>query len=399
MFAVITGSAHWKSIENVVNSMDEEIIYKSIEEDKDIITELENVSRLPVKILFIDYSLFKDNTKLIQGIRRLRIKKDKIRIVILAQGSLPGDPILSTLVTMGIYDILTDLEDIDKVENVILDVIQNPTTYAKAVKWDIGTEINFTTEEHKKAKTKEEIQIKTEITERTVTITKEKIIGTVVIAISGTMNRIGTTHHSISIAKFLSNSQFKVALFELHDSNHFSLIKSAYDEIEEYENYFKLSNIDFYPYNDKITVLDLLQHDYNYIVLDLGTYDECNLDEFNRANKKIILSGVKDWEVSHLESILSNNNNIYISKCQYAFNFADNEIFDFVKSNMDKLECHKMGYNPNPFNISKEVQVVFLKMLGDILPSESNNIKSRGKSIFSNILKKGKIKSDVYEEE
>lgn len=396
MYAVICSPDSWTEISKTIELAQEEALFKSIDTDIDPMAEFEKISRISVKYLIIDITAIQDHKKLITAIRRYRIKNDRTQIIVIAPNCLPGNELIHAMVTMGIYDIIAPkiekLEEL-QLQDLLKEVIENPSTYKKAVKWDINGHVVEEYREPSPSKSKNiKIERETIIKEKTVTITKEKIVGTITIAVTGAMARIGTTHLAIQIAEFLKNSgDNKVAIIELHNTDSFNSICNAYEDVKKNSEYFSLDNLDFYPYNEDLSVLDILEKDYKYIIYDMGLYKECHLTEFKRANKRIIVSGVKDWELTELEDILRFNDTIY--KNNYYFNFADNNTFETVEENMDQLKCYQAVYNPNPFIISKETNEFFKTFLKDVIPEtkqsgeKGNGVLSSAKGLFNRFKK------------
>ena len=375
MFAVITNPNFWYEIEQAVNSKGEDILYKRIDKEINIFEEIEKISRIPVRILIIDISCIEDQKKIPQAIRRFRIKNDNARIIVIAPNCLPGNELLSVLVTMGVYDIISPRGE--KPEDMvilpsILDHIEKPASYARAVKWDLNAnEINTDAKDNSISNKKDAAGTEKVLVEktRTLTIEKDRIIGTVVIAVAGTIHRIGTTHTALSIGKFLHDMNYSVAIMEMHNSQNFNFIKNSYSDITVKNDMFTLDGVDYYPYTQSLNVLDVLEEEYNYIIMDMG---------------------VKDWEITDLELILRTGDKIFKNK--YLFNFSDRTTFEFIKSNMDNLPCFLASMNPQPFSKSKEASEVFRAILKDVLPrikqKETKNILSSLKDIIPISLKK-----------
>lgn len=208
-----------------------------------------------------------------------------------------------------------------------------------------------------------------EVVEKTVTVFKEKIVGTIIIALAGTQTRIGVSHMAIGLAKFLSNKGHNVALAE--DGNTFNDIEVAYKDIKEVEMGYVLDGITFYK---SLNVSEILQRNHNYIILDLGNYlrEDFKIEEFNRATKKILISGAKDWEFKYLEIILETVPTLYLETYTYLFNFCDDETLDFIKENMPGMNVMKSGYNPNPFEISIEAEGAMKELVQEVLPDETS---------------------------
>lgn len=380
MYAVVSSPILWKEIQETIQETGEDILLKSIEEDVDINEVLTRISRIAIKYLIIDLYAISDNDRLLKALIEYKIMHDQIQIIIIAPNCLPGNLLIHKLVSLvSIHDIIAptindDTENIG-IHEALLDHIHNPAPYKKAVRWLMDDLLPNSSANNGNNPVRER-------RERTVTIIKDKIVGTVIIAVVGTMNRIGTTHTAISIAKYLSSLKYTVALVEHNKSAVFQIIKESYSNTLVGENYFCLDNIYFYPHDENNTLLDILEEDFNYIVLDMGIYNSCDLSEFKRANVRVIVSGIKDWELSPLEKLLSEGDTIF--KNIYYFTFADQKEFKEIKKSMDQLRCLNAPYNPNPFALNQENKDIFKDLLDYYLPQEKN----RGNIInkFSKIL-------------
>lgn len=391
MYAVICSPQYWKEIESTITSKNGQILLKAIDTDIDINAELNKMIRVPVRHLIIDITAISDENRFINALINYRIRNDRVQIIIIAPNSLPGNELIHRLVTqVHVYDIIAPSIDSDSLDGVNLgslidECIDNPSTYKRGIKWviegDVSTSINETSNQREKVKVVEKE------TERTVTIIKDKIVGTVVIALVGTINRIGTTHTAISIANILKNDNFRVAVLELHNSNNLNTIKNAYEDVQEHKDYFSLNGVDYFPFSNDLNFLDVYQEDYNYMILDMGVYSSCNLDEYKRANVKIVVSGVKDWELTDLEIILRSGDSIY--KNNYLFTFSDTETFEMIKGNMDQLKCFLSPFNPNPFKNLKDFTTVTHELLKDVLPEIKQSKSKNSKGLISKLLTKG----------
>lgn len=324
MVAVISGSEYWKEIQESLLKTEQDIVYQRVDIDIDIDTEIDKLSVYPIHILILDIGCVSNLKRVPSSVKKLTNQNQDVRIIIIASNRFSGNENIATLISMGVYDIVgqKDYENTNILPSLI-EHIQKPASYAQAVKWD-GTlrdrskaedPVNFnrTSEKHKNA-------------------VSDKIVGTVVIAVTGAMQRIGTTHTAIAIAKFLYDNNFGVAVYEFHNSDAFQSIQKSYEEIEVKEDMFSLAGIDFYPFNAYRSIADLLHGDYTYVILDMGVYSQCKISEFRRAHEQIILSGVKEWEMTATEEILKTDD--WAHKYKYLFVFADNDSFKFIKNKM-----------------------------------------------------------------
>ena len=355
--AVISGPEYWNEIYEALQKFEQEIVYRKIDVDVDIDTEIDRIGIYPVEYLILDLNCIENIKRIPPAIRKFRSLNSSARIIVIASDKFAGSEVVSSLISMGIYDIIGQREYGAKtILPSLLEHLRVPATYAKAAKWDIefrdrndGSEPLDYIRGHGK------------------NTVRDKIVGSIVIAVAGAMQRSGTTLTAISLAKFLYDNNFGVAVYEFHDGGTFEIIKNSYEEVEARDDMFSLAGMDFYPYDPYRSIADLLHGDYAYIVLDMGVYSRCNIPEFRRAHEKIIVCGVKDWEMPPLEEILKDEE--WSAKYKYLFAFSDDECFRFVKDSMAKLPVYQAVYNPNPFNVSAECSFVYEEMLKDALPN------------------------------
>jgi hypothetical protein len=356
LIAVISGPEYWKEIYEAVQKFEKEIVYKRIDVDIDIDTEVDRIAIYPVEYLILDMNCIENIKRIPPAIRKFKSQNGDARVIIIASDKFAGNEAVSSLISMGVYDIIGQREYGAKaILPSLLEHLKTPATYAKAVKWD--------TEFRVRVKGDEPLDYIQGAGKNTV---KDKIIGSMVIAVAGAMHRSGVTHTAISMAKFLYDNNFGVAVYEFHNSDTFQIMQNSYEEIEVKGDMFSLAGIDFYPYDPYRSLADLLHGDYAYIILDMGAYFECNISEFRRAHEKIIVCGAKDWEMPSVEEVLREEE--WSLKYKYLFTFSDEDSFKFIKDNMAKLPSYQAVYNPNPFNLSAECSFVFEDMLKEILP-------------------------------
>lgn len=383
MVVVISGPEFWGSIDEALRKTNKEVGYRKIDRDIDIMGEVERLSSMNFNFLIVDISCLEDYRRFPQAVRKLMLNNENLRVIVIATQKFSGSEVISNLISMGIYDIIGQRDNEDKnIASALAEHIENPSTYAKAIKWDEGFA-------RRKEQEKEFIETgKKGGAAQTKTIQKDKIVGTVVIAVVGTMSRIGTTHTAISIAKYLMDNRHGVALVELHDSLAFERIKNSYENVVEKKGMFSLGGMDFYPFDPARAVSDLVLEDYSYIILDMGVYEKCNIAEFRRAQERIIVSGVKDWELEELEELIESEDKNF--KNRYYFTFASDAMFELVKSSMNSLPCFQAPYNPQPFDDNEECAKVFSSMLRNVMPQVNDDDEDDG--FIKNVLKKKEIK-------
>lgn len=195
--------------------------------------------------------------------------------------------------------------------------------------------------------------------------------GNIIIAIGGTSRGVGCTHTAISIAHFLSNYCDRVALVEKNKNNHFKYIYEEDLEAGILDNSFRIDKVDYYSNN--YDFIKLLNEGYGYIVLDLSTLKEIkeskvveneSFNEFIRASQKILVTGIKEWQIKDLEisldSGVSSDWNIYVTN-------ADTHMIDEIRKEYENDYIYEAPYCPNPFLSYKDQDKVFEQMLENVL--------------------------------
>lgn len=361
--------------------------------------------KLKPDVMLLAYDLPKDDVEFLDLVSDIKNVKNNIRIIIYlpeAEQKKLNELVQAKLTRAGV-EYVESLE-LDVIEERILrkaiqpeqpapEITSKPTKSDKSEKFinPFSNPIPLKIEKIKDSIPKPQ---KPTVIERTITIKEDRIIGTVVIAVVGSISRVGTTNLCIALSQYLRAQGFDVALYEGHESTSFGHVRNAYEDTVANGSSFFLSGVDFYPYNQENSVLDLLEGNYNYLILDLGVYGKCNIDEFRRADVSIIVNGVTDWEIPELEEILKSLE--WSKKIKYYFTLSDDERFEFIKSNMDHLACYKAPFNPNPFKNTAESQELFQELLKEVLPGKIIEKKTKGngvlqqvKTVLAKLIKRG----------
>ncbi len=279
-------------------------------------------------VLDIDVAETED---LLTTLRKYRVSRPNTRIIAVAVGRTPGDQTVAQLVNVGIYDIVAPNENKFITAQLEEKINSSPATYAEAVRWHTAQQES----EQKNNTGKKEKKIREEIQQQTV-IFQDKIIGTVVIAVGGTSSGIGTTHTAISMAYYLVGQKNKVALVELGNKPVLERLSSTE---QEQDHFFRQSGIDFYPKNKKNHLVDVLQKNYNYVIIDLGVVDvnktSASYSEMNRAHLPVLVCSSAIWRLKDIDLFLKQQT----AQWKFCFNLIDienayfKEILNSIKKN------------------------------------------------------------------
>ncbi|HHU72359.1 MAG TPA: serine/threonine protein kinase [Clostridiales bacterium] len=166
---------------------------------------------------------------------------------------------------------------------------------------------------------------------------------TLKIALIGSQPRIGVTHLSLQLCRYLSLRWKNIIYEEKNQSNLISKIKSQYDGLDTHTNILKIKGISMLS-QDLITMEDNLE---NFIrVQDYGCLTEVNLKDFIAADIKIMVLGAKDWELYYSEKALRITE--HHEDILYFFNFLDGSQFHRVMKSMKHKNCYRIPYGADP---------------------------------------------------
>ncbi len=182
-------------------------------------------------------------------------------------------------------------------------------------------------------------------------INHRKLIGnsdtgeSVSIAIAGTQHRVGTTHLAVLITTYFNKNGKKALYVENNDSCHISAILNRYQNIKTTDGICQIFNCYTMPAYKRN--LPYKKEDYPVTVVDYGCMDDSKLEDFLKADIKLIVAGAKEWELKETEKVLRllrSEKNI-----KYLFNFLNGNQYRKIVKHMDKLDCYRTPYEPDPY--------------------------------------------------
>ena len=215
---------------------------------------LEEAARIPVDTLILDIEA---GHGLGPAVLRYRLKRPDTRIILIAVGKKPGDSDVATVVQAGVYDVVTDIDDLNAV------LTQAPANLSAAAKWlDPGLSLEVGEEVSK-------IIIKEKIIEKKVAMTQRPVL----IAVAGTAPGVGTTSVSLSLAAFLAGQKYKTVYIEAGEPS-IEVITGL--EVGQVPRPFR-SHLDVCRNVDYMDIIRMRKHE--YIILDLGAVKHEKLRE------------------------------------------------------------------------------------------------------------------------
>lgn len=212
MYSIISSKKNLQSIEDAVN---DDVIYQKSgdfkgEEIKSIFDEL---IRFNFSTLILDLDCVHDE-QLISSVKKFRIIKSKVRIIIIAVNRVPGDKYISSLVKLGVYDIVAPkIEENDAVLlSYLVEVLsKEPALYSQAARWDTKDYIDSNKNGNAKGKVIKKEVVK--IVEKEVEKKVEIINTSIITVLSGAPT--GKTFLTWNLAHCFANRNYKVSVINL----------------------------------------------------------------------------------------------------------------------------------------------------------------------------------------
>ncbi|GEM_PF-3539934 len=383
MLIYLTGIDNKKIIESAIYeiqmehtiSIGEPILSNSIDLLQEVKSNL--CKNKDIDTLILDLSVItNEDDEIVKALRTLRYYNDDCKFIIIATERSIGDVLLSDLVDLGIYNIIT--ED-DELITKIKDYTINKATLKDASIYKIIDEEEETGKK-KKTKTTKLEKIKHRAEKENKKIILQPLKGKVTVSVIGTQNRVGVTYNSISLAYNLTKRGYKVAVVEFNnkEESDINYLLDCYENQQmtnEVAKYYKIYQIDFYSNSNQEQLNKINGLSYDYIILDNGCIDDCNMYEHNRADVKLVMFGSSAWEQHNLFKVFNlgdetSNSYVYMTLC-------DKSVREEIIKEMSPKKVIFSEFNPEPFN---ENSYILSTLDGYIYDNEE---KKKKKSILS----------------
>lgn len=339
-------------------------------------TELRNLNF--VDYLILDLKSFTKLTKEDEIIKKLTLirKMYNSRVIIIAEGYKQGNILLGKIFNLGIYNIITAVDDIKFKEEFEKTLTQDGMTFGNAIKYKIDSQVLAVNQTTKLVK-ENYIKVKQNVS----------------IGIAGVERHIGATTVAVNLTKFLSElSHIKACYIE--NNNNDSLMSIVEDNESIYsKDTGKILYHGIEMFMRPKTMSEILACDYNFYVYDYGALTEMSEEEknsFMTRDLKILVSGNKIWEISNLINafqVIGEDSTTYL-----LFNFVSQEEKEPFKKNLGNYWENRSMFSElvfNPFEVKN--REFYSKILKPYL-LENEIIEKKSKFEFWSKLKNGKKK-------
>ncbi|MEF3352724.1 protein kinase [Paenibacillus sp. GYB006] len=198
--------------------------------------------------------------------------------------------------------------------------------------------------------------------------------GTCVVSVIGTGPGVGVTHTSIAIAHYLARLKCKVAIIEFSQrATAFSRIDSiahGEDGVTEERRMFEITGVHYFRRTSKKEILQLLNSNYQYIVLDLGCERHpYSMEELQRSDVPIVVGGAAEWKQSDLYLFSRSYESTVKAKWNYVVPLAGKNTVVRLRKNLNSRHVYSLPLQIDPFDQEDEVDEAISDILKDIVPA------------------------------
>lgn len=283
-----------------------------------------------------------------------------VRVIVLALGYKEGNSLLARLFNEGIYNFVNGKDYETQIQQFKQCLLDEGNFYKDAIRFR-GEIANYG---------KDTVVIKREY---------KTLKQYVSIGIAGTEKHIGVTTQCLLIAQFFNSLGMKACYICGRDEiENLEVDKKRFTR--KTDNLIIYAGIDLYSKNSSI---EAMNYGYDFYIYDLGVLDDTNMDNFTSKDIKILVGGLKYWEMPNTIPILTKFED---SKAlHHIFNFCTAEIKKEWKDYYSNT--YFADYTPDPFSIDVNTEI-YHNIFKDYIAEKSSKlvVVEKKKGILSKLL-------------
>lgn len=338
----------------------------------DLREALNQAARLQLEFLVLDIDFSRVSAA---ELHQYRLQRPTTRIILLAPEREPGDLLISKLVGLGIYDIVSGS---GLLGDELRQTIQYPANYTQAARW-LQFNHDWVIQSKKNGYDPEKKDMEREV------IVQQRPLGLTTIAVAGAGSGTGTSHLCLMLASYLGQQNTKVAIAEWPTGNSTSE-KSQYlglvglgaicqpsclngvtlqiasmDGFDIFLDARSFRSIDYvFPW--------AAHNSYDYLILDMGELAAEKVKEMDRAALAILVTHASPYRFGRFSPIASRDSEICapnISKWKIALNLAgEKEIQYFQQAFAQSIgKTYAIPYLKNPMDQADLIEDILQPVL------------------------------------
>lgn len=330
-------------------------------QDSNLQQALLQAARIQLDFLIIDIDV---PGQIEEEIHQYRVQRPDTRIILLASGREPGDPVVARVVALGVYDVASENDEL--LDNELIRLIETPAGYVQAARWlQVG--------QGAAGSAGKLSQINRNSIADGKVIVQQRPLGLTTIAIAGAGQGAGASHISLAICAHLARYNTRVVLAEWPAVNGEGAEGSQYYPYAEYAgakqgvrseqgidiHFAHVHGFDIFCDARSFRGIDYIfpvvaRGSYEYLVLDLGELTPDKLAEMNRAALAVLVVNAAPYRIERFLPFVDKDNFTHfipdIKRWRIALNHASNKEMKWFKSSFrGKLgEVVQLPHFPDP---------------------------------------------------
>jgi len=211
-------------------------------------------------------------------------------------------------------------------------------------------------------------------------ILKDRIIGTILVAVMGVESKVGSTHQSILIANYLKRKGYSVGLVEANSSSDFTSIENAYEGTQDFKSnniHFSIEGVEYYKNNNKLDINHLITAGHDYLILDIGSFEESDWSkEFYRASVNIVLGAGSEWRQGKIRRFRDLHKKMDQSNWVYCVPFVENLSIQDIRKDLPGNLVYRIPPHADPYKHQGDTDSVLNKLMKSYM-GDSKKISSK----------------------
>ncbi len=176
------------------------------------------------------------------------------------------------------------------------------------------------------------------------------------ITVAGTQNRSGVTSVAMSLTSYF-NQIGKNAIYKEEKNNILQYLKCNNAYVEN-NGIVKIKNFAGLPNYGNTVEVDY--KNYKIVVLDCGDINRS--DDFYDGDIKIVVSGIREWE---MDNLLQWNNNLKDLEIKWIFNLCEKRMAGNVIKRIQQKNAYIMPLIESPYICDEKLKRLFEKMISE----------------------------------
>lgn len=205
--------------------------------------------------------------------------------------------------------------------------------------------------------------------------------GTTVIAVGGVAGGSGSTHTSLMLANYLSNTtKSPVAIWEAGPNPCFDFYDYILNgEINESRKRFDKKNITFFKRSVDYRQIKSVAHDFTYLIIDLGYIEKQNtknLEIFADSDLPVLVGSASEWRTGEIFKFCHGNLNLPQDRWRVALPLANEKSREGMAEILRGRPVFRIPSQTDPFTSQDDADQAIEAILSPVIP------KRKRKSFF-----------------